>query len=233
MKRQNFKLSIQHPCSQKWDEMTINQSNKFCEQCSKHVIDFTSLNDSELVSILENSTGKICGRLNKQQLNRIIHTSKPKPRIQLNQLFASLLLITPIKNSLANPIKSNTQITTSHQEVHELKKHEPIKDSLKNTIRGVVIDATTKEPLPFVRIILKETTLGTMSDFDGKFIFKVPDSLITEKTTLIISTIAYEKHEFTFNQNDFPINREFLIIASEEILLGDVYIEKKKKWWQF
>jgi hypothetical protein len=38
-------------------------------------------------------------------------------------------------------------------------------------IQGIIKDATSNEPLPFVNIILKGTTIGTTSDLDGNFIF--------------------------------------------------------------
>ncbi|RME19294.1 MAG: carboxypeptidase-like regulatory domain-containing protein, partial [Bacteroidetes bacterium] len=49
------------------------------------------------------------------------------------------------------------------------------------TITGKVFDASTKEPLPFVPIIIHNTTIGTQTDFDGNFIIKtnkIGDSLI-------------------------------------------------------
>ena len=47
------------------------------------------------------------------------------------------------------------------------------KDKEKNTkltrIRGVVIDKDTKEPLPFVNLAFQGTSVGTTTDFDGKY----------------------------------------------------------------
>lgn len=51
----------------------------------------------------------------------------------------------------------------------------------KYTISGKVFDASTKEPLPFVPLIIKGTTIGTQTDFDGNFILKtdkIGDSLV-------------------------------------------------------
>jgi len=49
------------------------------------------------------------------------------------------------------------------------------------TISGKVFDASTKEPLPFVPLIINGTTIGTQSDFEGNFSIKtnqLGDSLI-------------------------------------------------------
>ncbi len=50
------------------------------------------------------------------------------------------------------------------------------------TISGKVYDADSKEPLPFVPVIIKGTTVGTSTDFDGNFTIKTTklgDSLVS------------------------------------------------------
>ncbi|MBN8691867.1 MAG: carboxypeptidase-like regulatory domain-containing protein [Bacteroidetes bacterium] len=49
------------------------------------------------------------------------------------------------------------------------------------TIRGKIFNSETKEPLPFVPVIIKGTTIGAQTDFDGNFVIKTTkmgDSLI-------------------------------------------------------
>lgn len=57
------------------------------------------------------------------------------------------------------------------------------------TISGKVFDAETKEPLPFVPVLIKGTTVGATSDFDGNF------SITTTKLgdSLIASYVSYKK----------------------------------------
>ena len=56
-------------------------------------------------------------------------------------------------------------------------------------INGLVYDAVTKIPQPFVNIIVKGTTVGTITDTEGKF------SLSTQKKadTLIVSSLGFKK----------------------------------------
>lgn len=55
------------------------------------------------------------------------------------------------------------------------------------TIRGLVIDSVTKEPLPFVNIVFLGKNIGTTTDFDGKF------SISTQwaSNTIKVSFIGY------------------------------------------
>ncbi|NDV83113.1 TonB-dependent receptor [Bacteroides sp. 51] len=53
-------------------------------------------------------------------------------------------------------------------------------------VRGNVIDALTNEPLTGVTVVEKGTTNGTITDFDGNFLLKVPQG-----ATLQVSYIGY------------------------------------------
>ena len=55
-------------------------------------------------------------------------------------------------------------------------------------IKGIVLDAKTKEPLPFVNVTFKGANVGTTTDFDGKY------NLETQwaKPTLSASFVGYK-----------------------------------------
>ena len=58
------------------------------------------------------------------------------------------------------------------------------------TVKGTVIDADGSEPLIGVSILVKGSTVGTVTDFDGNFELSVPD-----KATLQLSYIGYKTIE--------------------------------------
>src|ERR1700757_3105447 len=57
------------------------------------------------------------------------------------------------------------------------------------TITGKVFDAETKEPIPFATLLLKGTTVGTSTDFDGNF------NITTDKESdsLLVAYIGYKR----------------------------------------
>ncbi len=61
----------------------------------------------------------------------------------------------------------------------------------KGTIRGVVTDKATGEPLPAANIVVVGTMMGTTTDADGAFILEVPAG----EYTLRVSYIGYETKE--------------------------------------
>lgn len=61
MKTSPIRLSFQ--CDQNWDEMSPTMKGKFCQQCSREVIDFTSKSRSEIRHHLRTSEGRVCGQV--------------------------------------------------------------------------------------------------------------------------------------------------------------------------
>jgi len=55
-------------------------------------------------------------------------------------------------------------------------------------IRGVVMDETTNEPIPFANVFFKNTTIGVSAGFDGEFTFEVD----TPSDTLAASSLGYK-----------------------------------------
>jgi hypothetical protein len=238
MKRQNYILKIDNPCGQDWSSMTQSDNGKFCSHCSKTIIDFTNLSDTEVLKLIEQTTGKICGRLTNQQINRVIDINQPSTNSRLYKLLAGLLLVGVTEQTFATtrPTLHTEVFTVSDtEELTEKyldKKEETLIDSLKNVVQGIVLDSETKEPLLYASITIKDTKTGVVTDIDGKFKFVIPDSLLTDNITLVITYIGYEKTEFTINRTKLPITKELLVIPAKSVLMGDVIIIKKKKWWQ-
>jgi hypothetical protein len=68
-----FKISIPEPCHEDWDKMIPDEKGRFCEHCSKTVIDFTSMPPAEIKHFfLENRGKSICGRIKQSQLDGIV-----------------------------------------------------------------------------------------------------------------------------------------------------------------
>lgn len=237
MKRHSYILKIEKPCGQEWTSMTKTDIGKFCSHCSKTVIDFTQLTDNEVLQIIELNSGKLCGRLTQEQLNRAIKLQQPTNNSRLYKILAGLLLVGASENLLATDNQKSQQeiisIFDNNTNIQTTEiKSEPTVDSLKNVVQGLVIDAKTKEPLPFASVLIKDTKIGTTTDLDGKFKLVIPDSLVTDKIYLIIAYIGYEQTEILISKNDLPIIKDLVIVPAEQVFLGEVIVIKKKKWWQ-
>ena len=62
-------------------------------------------------------------------------------------------------------------------------------------VSGTITDATTKEPLVGVNVVLEGTTIGVMTDINGKFSLSVPNLT----GTLSVSYIGYVAQKIPIN----------------------------------
>jgi len=81
-----------------------------------------------------------------------------------------------------------------------------VKDSLTyKHVSGTVLEKFTQAPIPYCSVSLEGTGIGTITNSNGKFLLRIPDSLSLVK--LHISHIGYESHSIPvdFIKNS-PIN---------------------------
>jgi len=89
-----FTISIPKPCNENWNTMSSFEKGKFCEVCSKSVIDFTNLNDDEIQDyILKNKEKKICGRFKNKQISKNNILQIPKSILLKNRTFHKAFLL--------------------------------------------------------------------------------------------------------------------------------------------
>ncbi|HNQ13308.1 MAG TPA: TonB-dependent receptor [Bacteroidia bacterium] len=89
---------------------------------------------------------------------------------------------------------------------------------IAQTISGTVFDQNTNESLIGVTILVKNTTVGTTTDLDGKFSLDVKQAL---PVTLVFSYIGYVSKEVAVSNTNTPLK---IKLGSDEILLKDVEI---------
>lgn len=90
-------------------------------------------------------------------------------------------------------------------------------------IKGTVVDKTTKEPLIGATIQVAGTTMGTITDFDGKF--ELPE-LENKAYTLIISYISYQTQEIQVDATK-PQSLE-VTLSSDDKQLNEVTVVARK-----
>ncbi|MBK8444184.1 MAG: TonB-dependent receptor [Sphingobacteriales bacterium] len=102
--------------------------------------------------------------------------------------------------------------------------------SAQNSVRGVVKDKETGEPLAFTNIIVKNSTEGTQTDFDGNFELKT-----TQKPpfSLTITYIGYETQEVAINdlQRSYSIQMipAGLVLDKEDVVIRGSRVTEKQR----
>lgn len=76
----------------------------------------------------------------------------------------------------------------------------------KLTVTGLVTDKANGESLPSVAVMVKGTSIGTLTDADGKFSIQVPN----RNATLVFTFVSYQKKEIAVG------DKTFIKVAMEE-----------------
>jgi hypothetical protein len=165
-----LELSIPKPCHENWTEMTPVEKGRFCAACQKNVYDFTKSTDREIINAYEKDKN-LCGRFLNTQLDRDLIIPKERKSIWLASLFFGMISLWNTKtDAQEKPKTEQTDIKTkdSEKSVIEAETQSEVK-----TITGMVSDATG--PIPGANVIVKGTTRGVQTNFDGTYSIKAKD----------------------------------------------------------
>lgn len=189
-----IKVSIPEPCHEDWGKMTQTEKGKFCQVCTKEVVDFTKTIDEDIVKyVLKNDNA--CGRFSKSQLDRSL-TLERSAGHKLAPLAASILLpLTMIASAVTTP-KKNTINTSTYTALGIGSMHNAV-DRIQITVEGTITDMQGN-PLHNVRIAVKETGKTVFTDKKGNY-----HIVFLDKETLIFTQEGYEVSQKTFgNYNE-------------------------------
>ena len=101
--------------------------------------------------------------------------------------------------------------------------------SAQYILQGRIIDALTKEPLPFVNVGVLKKELGTVSNEDGFFFLEVPD--VFAKETLRFSMIGFDERDFQVADLEaILLSNNTLVLAEQTTFLEEVVLTAEKKW---
>lgn len=138
------KITIPEPCHEDWNQMTPDQTGRFCNSCAKSVIDFTKMKAPEIQQyFIQNQGKKICGRFNNEQLDSVI-IQIPRDilfsQVQFYKIFMLALLISmpglvSCQNSNGTKQKiDKVEVVDSHKEeqlVGKIKLKNPKKETIQ------------------------------------------------------------------------------------------------------
>ena len=180
-------ISVPKPCHENWEAMTPEEQGRFCGVCSKTVFDFTKATDKEIIEHL-NTDATACGRFVSSQLNRDLILPKEKSSYWI---IASATLFSFLG------IGSQTTYSQVKQDTIQTDKKNLNQGSIKTvknpiTITGIVSDDLG--PMYGANIVIKESTIGTSTDFDGKYTL----ALTSEKPSVVFKFVGYRDKTVAF-----------------------------------
>ncbi len=222
-----MKLQIPEPCPQKWEEMTsVNETTKFCSNCSKSIIDFSVQSDRQIKKAIYKSSGQLCGKFSSDQLNRSLdNVDNYFPNLRAIVLSGLLLNVT------AN---LNGQVEMKAPQEQSISTSDPSYVVIKGRIKDTISPQLSGD----LRVELNGFHLYCLPNSSGDFQFQVPRKSVPELISLTVRKGNAYKVYSELNPNEFIdisvslhpiyIDEDFINALS---MIG--YVVVKPKWYQF
>jgi len=218
-----LEISIPKSCPENWSSMTQVTGGSYCTSCQKKVTDFTDFNEKAIQEwFLLHQNEKVCGRFLRSQL-RVQAEPRVTPwnAIRTKILTASVLLFPFVLKASPNSLKEKQAMEASPVS----KRTSPTKafekqtlpaDSIR-TIKGIILDKTTKEIIPGAEVSIKGTRIKSYSDNKGNFQISLDKGI---SAVLMISSVGY----LAFEQDVRIVSDKSITIMLDQALLGEVCI---------
>ena len=68
MKTENSNIIVTSPCNKDWSKMSMTENGRYCNSCSKTVIDFSSWEIEDIKNYLNNTNRNVCGHFKSLQV---------------------------------------------------------------------------------------------------------------------------------------------------------------------
>lgn len=227
----NYKLTIPKPCHEDWDKMTPNQKGRFCDLCSKTVMDFTGKTPEEIKTyLIENKGQRVCGRFKRSQLDSIVIQIPDETftyQLSFQKMFILALLLT--MGTILFSCK------TDKGKVQKIKKVEVIDSITKDVIDTLNInskkDSLPKIPPPPKPLIIKNHCNEPIDNIEtGELppIENIVEEEILEEDT-VVGYIGIPENPYFKNSKRENFNKElrdFVIKEFSKIDLSYSYLEE-------
>ncbi len=224
MKKYSYTFSIDEPCSENWQNMSASEKGKFCMNCQKEVVDFTSLKDEEIIRLIENSKGSVCGRFETVQLNKPMQVSYNLRRpYSMKLIVAGIVLLTVV---------SPVYLNATDKPVVEVQQHSsfinPVEPAKKDSVfifKGRLLNKVDGTPVANVEVQSGEFSATT--DAEGRFELKISQEQARELFFVHVYPEEYMYSAFEVNGLNTDYSKEYTVyIENRPVKMGKVRIQR-------
>ncbi|NLR91401.1 carboxypeptidase-like regulatory domain-containing protein [Flammeovirga agarivorans] len=237
-------LKIDTPCKENWDNMSLNEKGRFCEICSKTLIDFTQKNGSQIIKEINNNEN-LCVRLTSEQeripfveIKKNNENKLPYSNVAVGLMIVTSLSFNQTSEATNVPLQADLEQTSNN----DLCTDKSINTSTlkRSTLFSGQITSENGEVVENAKItfITINQIFSTYTLKDGTFSIKIPKELIDDENVVRVSYdqiinhktdnkkfVGYETTDYVLTKHE--ISSEYDIKATRiRHIIGKVRVMK-------
>jgi hypothetical protein len=230
MKPTTYTFDIPTPCHEKWNNMDQRPDGRYCHSCQKTVIDFSNKSDREVAAYFQKIDGQVCGKFRQDQLRRPLHFEQAKTlggRLRALGLLVPGLLVggAATGQNLEKPQTEQLEID------HSLSLLGYVSPQPTKRVKGIVKEENG-DILTGANVVVKNTTLGTISSIDGGYEIDVPIPQDGSTPVLVFSYTGYHSLEVPISLNTMEGNNVVMsvnpVMMEGMFSLGEIVITRDR-----
>lgn len=78
------RVTISQPCQMSWNAMTGDERIRYCQQCDKHVHNFSAMTRDEIETLLMTAQGRLCARFERRSNGQLVTREISEPAMKRN-----------------------------------------------------------------------------------------------------------------------------------------------------
>lgn len=189
----NYSISIPKPCHEDWNKMTSKDKGRFCQSCSKTVVDFTKMTTEEIqIYLHKNRHQRICGHIKQSQLDSI-NLRIPETIFNQHLSFHKVFLLALLCSMGMTLFSCEDDKGTSKkiESVEIIETHKKAIDTIidEEATKKKTIDSSTKKRIP----IPKKPVIETPQIIDGLIIMGDIEETPIDVDIIDIDSLDIEK----------------------------------------
>lgn len=178
-------IHIPEPCKEDWAGMSPTQKGRHCAKCDRVIRDFSTFSDTQLMAMLKQNQGKICGRFHASQVNRVLVPMQTGPAAMVRKFWLWMgLFFTASPRVFADNQPSN----------NTYKTHKPVEKG--TPLSGLVKNEENGEKLSGVKVMLLATGETVITNQNGEFTLNLPADLISNELVILLQKDGFSPVEF-------------------------------------
>jgi TonB-linked SusC/RagA family outer membrane protein len=231
----HFDLQAQILAKRQTETMDLAQSKKFVQEKSqtlKRIL--KDLENKYKVHFIYGSSVKadkiLINQVPQNEKLEVILESLLQPNgLNFQVLDNQSYVIVPQKSNKTQPEKKPERLKINSLKSSSIQQtpieNKTLEESIEKVITGTITSTEDGSPIPGVTVLVKGTSIGTVSDENGKYSLSVPDNA----TTLIFSSVGLESQEVSIgSQSVIDLKMATSVSAlSDVVVIG--YGEREKR----